>query len=88
MRTIICGIPFKVIMFDRVAADGLYGRMDGKSATIYLDDDMPREMRDATMIHEWIHAVWECNGIQHTEEQVSTMATELYRSGFRVKVEK
>jgi len=45
------------------------------------------EQRDATLVHEWIHAVLFCNNITHSEEIVSILAQELYREGFRVKVE-
>jgi hypothetical protein len=34
-----------------------------------------------------MHGVYEANGIQHEEIHVSVMAAELYRQGFRVKVE-
>jgi len=89
MKTIICGIPFEIVMRERtLPVDDNYGLMSGKEARIYLDSKIPKPMRDATLVHEWMHAVFECNGIQHEEVQVAVMATELYRNGFRVKVEK
>ena len=89
MKTMICGIPFDIIMREKTSpVDQNYGLMSGKEARIYLDAKVPKPMREATLVHEWMHAVFECNGIQHEEVQVAVMATELYRNGFRVKVEK
>lgn len=88
MKTIICGIPFEIILRQGTTpVDTNYGHMNGKEARIYLDAKIPKPMRDATLVHEWMHAVFECNAINHEEVQVAVMATELYRNGFRVKVE-
>jgi hypothetical protein len=48
---------------------------------------MPEPVREATLVHEWMHSVYDINGIEHSEVQIGVMATELYRQGFRVKVE-
>lgn len=88
MKTIICGIPYDIILRDPNGRDdGNFGKGDGKHATIFMDNTMPEAVRDATLVHEWMHQVYECNGVAHEEQHVSVMATELYRQGFRVKVE-
>lgn len=88
MKTSVCGIPFEIVLRERIHRDdGNYGRMDGKEGRIYIDAEMPKAVREATLVHEWMHAVYECNGVQHDEAHVAVMATELYRNGFRVKVE-
>jgi hypothetical protein len=89
MKTVICGIPFEIVMRQPNARDdNNYGKGDGKHAVIFIDDTMPKSIKDATLVHEWMHQVYECNGITHEELQVAVMATELYRQGFRVKIEK
>jgi hypothetical protein len=88
VKTIICGIPFEIIQREpNTRADTNFGRMDVKMAQITIDKTMPPEMREATIVHEWMHAVYEINGIDHTEIQIGVLATELYRQGFRIKVE-
>lgn len=88
MTTTICGIEFDIILRDNVSRDDdNYGKTDPKQAKIYIDGSMPEQMRDATLVHEWIHAVHALNGISDSEAQVCVLATELYRQGFRVKVD-
>jgi len=88
VKTTICGIPVRIVLHEgHGRGDGNYGEMDGKSATIHIDQAMPKAVREATLVHEWMHAVFEYNGIEHTEVQVAVLSTELYRQGFRIKVE-
>ena len=88
MRTLICGIPFEIIMREpNMRSDANMGRCDSKMAKITIDRTMPEPVRDATLVHEWMHSVYDLNGIEHSEVQIGIMATELYRNGFRVKVE-
>lgn len=88
MTTTICGIKFDIIKRENVSRDdGNYGKTDSKQAKIYVDGTMPQHVIDATLVHEWMHAVYDLNGIDHNEVQIGVMATELYREGFRVKVD-
>jgi hypothetical protein len=82
----ICGINFEVILRDPVSRDDTnFGKCDCKTAKIYIDNSMPREVIDATLIHEWIHGVLVSNAIDHTEILVSVLSTELYRNGWRIR---
>ena len=88
MNISICGVQYAIIMREPNARDDSnYGKFDGKMGKIFIDSTMPEAVKDATLVHEWMHGVYEANGVQHEEQHVSVMATELYRQGFRVKVE-
>lgn len=85
----VCGIPFKYIeqiSTDRV--DGFMGRADSKMSYITINADMTKEMKQSTIIHEWIHATLDLQGmgeLSNNEQLVSILANELYRHGFRIK---
>lgn len=85
----VCGVPFKYIeqvSTDRV--DGFMGRSDSKMSYITINADMTKEMKQATLIHEWIHATLDLQGmgeLSNNEQLVSILANELYRQGFRIK---
>ena len=85
----VCGIPFKVVEVDSNSrADMSMGRSDCKTATITLNRDMPKEVKQSTLIHEWIHAVLDCAGFgeySNDEKLVCALQNELYRAGFRIK---
>jgi len=89
MKTIICGIPVSIVQrATNTKDDNNYGRFSGKEALITLDKTMPKAIQEATLVHEWVHGVLEYNGIDHGEILVAVLATELYRSGYRVKLVK
>lgn len=84
----VCGIKFEVKEVESNARDdGAMGRSDSKMALITLNKDMPKEVKESTLIHEWIHAVLDCTGMGefNNEQLVCALQNELYRSGFRVK---
>jgi hypothetical protein len=86
LKVDVCGMLFDIIMRDSVSRDdGNYGKCDSKYAKIFIDQTMPKEVIDATLIHEWIHGVLNANGIDHTEELTCVIATELYRNGWRIR---
>jgi len=89
VRMNICGIPFEIIERDRNSRDdGNFGKCDTKDGKIYIDKEMTIEQKRATLVHEWMHAVYTLNGIDHSEVQVSVMATELFRNGFSLKLDR
>ena len=86
MTTTILGIPFTIsCLTPQLTTDGHYGNCDPKAAVIQIDANMPRALRQQTLIHEWIHAVTLLNGFALDEFPVNVIAAELYREGFRVK---
>ena len=89
IRVDICGIPYQVIEVDsNCRADMSMGRADSKTATITINRDMPKEVKESSLIHEWIHSVLDCTGFgeySNDEKLVCALQNELYRAGFRVK---
>ena len=85
----VCGIPFKIIEIEsNCRTDMSMGRSDSKTATITINKDMPQEVKESTLIHEWLHSVLDCTGFgeySNDEKLVSALQNELYRAGFRVK---
>lgn len=89
MKTIILGLPFEIILREpKDREDGNFGSCDAKLGRIQMDKTMPRCIQDQTLVHEWIHGVITLQGCSIDETAVSVLAAELYREGFRVKVEK
>lgn len=91
MKTIICGLPFEIKEIEPSSrSDMNLGMSDSKSMLITIKKDMPNEMKELTLIHEYIHMVLDNYAMEETnnEQLVQTLASELYRTGFRVKVEK
>jgi hypothetical protein len=87
VKTIICGIPFEVIEVEStLGSEQPLGECDVMAATITINARCSNAQKEATLVHEWIHAVAGCNGASQSEDMVSVLATELYRQGFRVEV--
>lgn len=84
----VCGIKFEVKEVESNARDdGAMGRSDSKMALITLNKEMPKEVKESTLIHEWLHSVLDCVGMGefNNEKLVCALQNELYRNGFRVK---
>ncbi len=89
MTVDVCGIPFEVKEVESNSRDDCsMGRSDSKMAIITLNKEMPKEVKESTLIHEWIHAVLDCAGMGEysgDEKLVCVLQNELYRAGFRIK---
>lgn len=85
----VCGIPFKVVETESNSrTDTSMGRCDSKMGIISLNKDMPKEIKDSVLIHEWIHGVLDNAGMgeyTNDEKLVCALQNELYRLGFRLK---
>ena len=85
----VCGLPFLVKEIESNGrGDPSMGRSDSKLATITINKEMPKELKDSTLIHEWLHSVLDSTGfgeISNNENLVCTLQNELYRAGFRIK---
>lgn len=84
----VCGVPF---LYKEIESNGRgdvsMGRSDSKMAVITINQEMPKEMKESVLIHEWIHAVLDCAGMgdcSSDEKLVSVLQNELYRAGFRI----
>lgn len=88
-KVIICGIPFRLMMRERDGSNDMnMGISNTKDTIIAIDNEMSKEQKEATLVHEWVHCVLNMNGINHEEVLVGVLGTELYRAGFRVKKSK
>lgn len=88
MKTIICGIPFEIIVVETtLCGTERFGECDVMAATIKINSHCSQQQKESTLIHEWLHAIAGCNGTSNNEDIVSVLANELYRNGFRVKIE-
>jgi hypothetical protein len=82
----ICGHKFEVVRRDPVGrSDNNMGRFDMKQGRIYLDREMSTDIADSTLVHEWLHGVFDLNGQEVSEQAVGLAAIELFRCGFRVE---
>lgn len=86
----VCGVPFLLKEFEpNCRADNNMGRSDSAQAVISINRDMPKEMKDSVIIHEWLHSVFDCSGfgdLSNNELLISVLQNELYRAGFRINV--
>ena len=82
---IYCGIMALTIF---MSINKLHKKIDQLMALITLNKEMPKEVKETTLIHEWLHAVLDCIGCgdyTNDEKLVCGLQNELYRAGFRVK---
>lgn len=89
MTVDVCGIPYKLEEIEpNSRADTFMGRSDSAMNVITLNSCMPQAQKEQTLVHEWLHSVLDNYCMQETnnENLVQTLASELYRNGFRVKV--
>lgn len=50
----VCGIPFEVKEIESNSRmDVSMGRSDSKMAIITINKEMPKEMKESVLIHEW-----------------------------------
>lgn len=54
------------------------GRSFVKTQTIRIDDTMPKEAQDSTLIHETFHILVDMLGLELSENQVCALATGWY----------
>lgn len=89
MKIDVCGITFEVKEVESNSRfDTAMGRSDSKLGVITISKEMPKDMKDSVLIHEWIHSVLDCGGlgdITNNETLVCLLQNELYRAGFRIK---
>lgn len=88
MKVDVCGLPFELKeVEDSSRTDMNMGLSDTKSMKITINKSMPSEMKEQVLIHEWLHCVLDNYSFDETNDEklVQTLASELYRNGFRIK---
>ena len=87
MEIDVAGQSWTLETFDPQARDsGEMGRCDSKLGLISLSSDITGDVLKSTIIHEWLHGVFDIYGLGHTEAIVNVMAVELMRRGFRIEI--
>lgn len=89
----VCGVMFDLI---RVYEDSFnrhchLGEADFRKSRIRINNSMDKEQQEATLIHEWLHAILDANSYHDEsgdEKLISCLQTNLYLAGFRVPVVK
>lgn len=91
MTTDICGINYSVEFLEpNSREDTFMGRSDSQRAIITINKEMPEDLQQQCLIHEWLHVVL-CNyAMEETnnERLVQTLASELFINGFRIRLKK
>lgn len=84
----VAGQLWNLVTFKSASrSDGAMGRCDSKMGAIHICEDLPESVRDATLVHEWLHGILDAYGVDHNEMLVGVLGVELYRCGFRVPVQ-
>lgn len=69
----------RVVMRREIGSgDSSMGRYYERKMEIYLNDDMPLEQKQETLLHEVIHSLSEGMGVGLKEEQVRALSAGLY----------
>uniref|UniRef100_A0A6M3J3I8 Peptidase n=1 Tax=viral metagenome TaxID=1070528 RepID=A0A6M3J3I8_9ZZZZ len=75
----ILGVAFSLEDFEEeMRTDNRMGRCDIKTAKIILAKNMPTEIKEATFIHEAVHAVDMFSELGLTEKEVSAIGHCIY----------
>ena len=67
-------------------ADSMMGRSDSKRCIITLAKEMPEDMKEVILIHEWLHALLDHYGLEHSEGIINVLSIALYNKGLRIEV--
>ena len=85
----ICGIPYKVINREENFNNFQCGEIDHRKQLITINQEMGKEYKEQTLIHEMVHGMLVCigrNDLADDEVFVQSFANALYTSGFNVEV--
>ena len=86
METVnIFGRTYRIEYGSAPPGDGAMGRSLNMMQILWVNKDMPEEMRDSTLIHEVLHSVSDSLCLELTEAQVTALETALFSLGFRVQ---
>lgn len=85
----ICGIPYKVIERQENFGDGNCGEIDYRKQLITLNEQMAKQYKEQTLIHEMVHGILVCigrNDLSEDETFVQTLANGIYTSSLKLDV--
>ena len=83
----VCGVPFQLVDLEPNGRhDGNFGTCDNQTGVITINSKMPEEIKQQTLVHEWLHGVLTSYGQEHSENLTNILANELYRKGYRIQI--
>lgn len=87
----ICGIPFEVKEVEEIQSDYrgevVHGEITHSKAEILLRESLPKELKELTLVHEWVHGMFVMigrNELSGDETLVQNIALAINQS-FKVK---
>ncbi len=76
----ILGVTYKVIELDVVdKREFKFGEIDFIANEIKIDKSLPKTLKEQTMMHEILHAVFQLLGMDKEESEVQSLATALHQ---------
>lgn len=89
MRVSVCGVPHEVVeVKSEFDADCHFGQIDYQECRIKINANLPKEMKDSTLVHEMMHGILMHSGYEdlaNDEKFVRVIGNCIYQS-FAVKV--
>lgn len=84
----VAGVEFELVYDNINKPDDNMGMSSLKEGKIYINSCLPEQLKEQTLIHEWVHMILDNYGFDEStnEKLVCTLANELYRSGFKIKI--
>lgn len=88
----ISGVPFSLRRVPASAFNaGCLGISSLEESEIRMKESLTKEQFDSTLIHEWLHMVFDSNSFlseSGNEQLISCLQNNLYQAGFRVPINK
>jgi Zn-dependent peptidase ImmA (M78 family) len=86
----ICGLPYKIIYREDNMSSDYCGVIDHKKQIITINQEMAKEYKEQTIIHEMVHGMLVCigrNDLSNDEVFVQSLANAVYTSSLSVVME-
>lgn len=88
-KVMINGMEHRIELFEKHdPLDTAMGRADTAHGLIRLEEEMPIDQFQETLLHEVIHLVADHAHVELSEQSVATLSVGLFSAGVRVPVEK
>jgi len=85
----IFGLEQRIELFEKNSpCDGAMGRSIMNAGLITLEQDLPPDQFEETLLHEVVHLVADNSAIELSEQAVAALSLGLFSAGIRVPVER
>lgn len=90
MKVDVCGQEYIINEIESSSRyDSTMGRSDSKLGIISVNKELPKDIKETTLIHEWLHCVldnYSFSEESNDEKLVSAISLELFRAGFNLRI--